>query len=213
MSARRQIIAALSEDSYGGIATLADVTTAAEQVDALVAEVLAGAAASAAVIHQHCHRNPDVCAGCQVRADIVDVLTSLADVLGEKATAEAATAELLPKADVVAWLVKKSREEKSWDAAVLASKVARGAVRPNNLRTLPADFFEPDRTYAHGAYRFRCEYLATHPTSGRRSAWGWFGKQDAGWRHHAFSERQFQVREWTDITDTTTHNTSTGEPT
>jgi hypothetical protein len=134
-----------------------------------------------------------------------DAETELDQRLDEHRVEVLAEAELLPKAHVVAWLVKKSREEKSWDAAVLASQVARGAVRPNNLRMLPdPGFFEPDRTYAHGAYRFRCEYLATHPTSGRTSAWGWFGKQDAGWRHHAFSERQFQVRKWTDITDTTT---------
>jgi hypothetical protein len=62
------------------------------------------------------------------------------------------------------------------------------------------DFFQPGHTYTHGAYRFSCEYLAIHPTSGRRSAWGWFGKNGA-WRHNSFSERQFQAREWTDITE------------
>lgn len=102
----------------------------------------------------------------------------------------------------VTWLIKKSREEKTWDAAVLASKVERGAVRPDNLRMLPNPaFFEPGRTYAHGEYRFTCEHLATHPTSGRISAWGWFGKQGAGWRHAAFSERQFAVRAWTEVTE------------
>lgn len=40
MNARRQIIAALSEDSHGGIATLADVTRAEQLVDAHRAEVL-----------------------------------------------------------------------------------------------------------------------------------------------------------------------------
>jgi len=40
MSARRQIIAALSEDSYGGIATLQDVEHAEQMVDAHRAEVL-----------------------------------------------------------------------------------------------------------------------------------------------------------------------------
>lgn len=33
------------------------------------------------------------------------------------------------KTEVVAWLVKKAREQKTWDAGVLASKVDRGAVR------------------------------------------------------------------------------------
>lgn len=41
MSARRQIIAALSEDSTGGIATLADVARAEQLVDAYRAEILA----------------------------------------------------------------------------------------------------------------------------------------------------------------------------
>lgn len=68
------------------------------------------------------------------------------------------------------------------------------------LPTAVVDFFQPGRTYAHGDYRFICEYLVTHPASGRRSAWGWFGK-NGGWRHHSFSERQFQVREWTDVTE------------
>lgn len=43
MSARRQIIAALSEDSLGGIATLADVAHAEQLADAYRAEVLAEA--------------------------------------------------------------------------------------------------------------------------------------------------------------------------
>lgn len=63
------------------------------------------------------------------------------------------------------------------------------------------DFFQPGRMYAHGSYRFRCEYIATHPTHGRRSAWGWFGHEGRGWRHQDFSERQFQVREWADVTE------------
>ncbi|GGV69033.1 hypothetical protein GCM10010294_25390 [Streptomyces griseoloalbus] len=45
MSARRQIIAALSEDSHGGIATLSDVDHAEQLADAHRAEVLAEGAA------------------------------------------------------------------------------------------------------------------------------------------------------------------------
>lgn len=33
------------------------------------------------------------------------------------------------KAEVVAWLSKKAREDKTWDAGVLASKIQRGAIR------------------------------------------------------------------------------------
>jgi hypothetical protein len=113
--------------------------------------------------------------------------------------------------EVTAWLVKKAREfraaggaERSAQAdavAAMASKISRGAVRPDNLRMLPEPgFFEAGRTYAHGEYRFACEYLTTHPTSGRISAWGWFGKK-GGWRHAAFSARQYEVRAWTDVTN------------
>jgi hypothetical protein len=82
-----------------------------------------------------------------------------------------AEAGLLPKADVVAWLTKKAREETPvWQ---LASKVERGAVRPNNLRMLPADFFEPGQTYASGTTKFRCEAISPSPTTGEPRALGW----------------------------------------
>ncbi|MFD9070589.1 hypothetical protein [Streptomyces lasiicapitis] len=111
--------------------------------------------------------------------------------------------------EIVAWLTKKAREfrangqsQHADTVSLLASKVARGAVRPDNLRMLPAPgFFEAGRTYSHGEFRFACEYLTTHPTSGRISAWGWFGKNGA-WRHAAFGERQYQVRSWADVTET-----------
>jgi hypothetical protein len=168
MSVRRQIIAALSEDSLGGIATLHDVAHAEQLVDAHRAEVLHEAAAFVG--------NDDTCdcGGCDtcIGRKLADGLRATA---GEEASAQAPTAaELLPKADVVAWLVKKSREEKSWDAAVLASKVARGAVRPNNLRTLPADFFEPGHAYTHrDGTDFKCVAVTTHPQTGERLAMGW----------------------------------------
>jgi hypothetical protein len=49
----------------------------------VTAKVLHGAVEAAEVIHQRCHRDPGVCAGCQVRADILDVLRSVADVIGK----------------------------------------------------------------------------------------------------------------------------------
>lgn len=82
--------------------------------------------------------------------------------------------------------------EGEWEAAKTAEEKA-GVSK--------ADFFQPGRIYAHDVYRFRCEYIAIHPTYGHRSAWGWFGHEGRGWRHQDFSERQFQVREWTDVTE------------
>lgn len=72
----------LSADEYGQIL--------AEKLDAYRAEVnaeaLHAAADAAEAIHQKCHRDRDVCAGCQVRADILDVLRSAAAVIGEQYT-------------------------------------------------------------------------------------------------------------------------------
>lgn len=95
-----------------------------------------------------------------------------------------AEADLLPKAHVVAWLTKKAREfrsaggrERAAQADALdamASKVERGAVRPNNLRTLPANFFEPDHYYTHrNGTDFHCVTVTTHPQTGERLAMGW----------------------------------------
>lgn len=83
-------------------------------------------------------------------------------------------------AEVTTWLVKKAREFRAEGqtvqadtASILASKVERGAVRPNNLRMLPADFFEPGHTYASGTWKFRCEVVSASPGTGERRALGW----------------------------------------
>lgn len=57
-------------------------------------------------------------------------------------------AEVLAEAqdELVAWLVKKAREQKLWDAGTLASKVDRGAVRI---------FLEPSAMEARQAIRAR----------------------------------------------------------
>src|SRR3954471_3822329 len=61
-------------------------------------------------------------------------------------------------AEVATWLIKKAREfhvssrkaerEQGDTCAILASKIARGAIRPDNQRMLPnPGFFEVDHTY------------------------------------------------------------------
>ncbi|WP_435279275.1 hypothetical protein [Streptomyces sp. 1222.5] len=130
MSARRHLIAALSEDSMGGIATLQDVDRAEHLVDAHRAEVLA---------------------------------------------------------ETIAWLGKEAREfravgtrksESQANAvAAMASKISRGAVRPNNT-WLPAGvkptFFEPGFTYRDGDFwAFRCDTVTTRPDTGELTALGW----------------------------------------
>jgi hypothetical protein len=86
--------------------------------------------------------------------------------------------------EVTAWLVKKAREFRAEGTregraqadtvAVIASKISRGAVRPNNLRMLPdPGFFEVDRNYTSGTREFRCEAISPSPGTGERRALGW----------------------------------------
>lgn len=127
-----------------------------------------------------------------------------------------AEGELLPKADVVAWLVKKAREERAGGTrddkvradviGVLASKVERGAVRPDNLRMLPADFFEPGHTYTDTSskydWQFRCDTVTTHPEDGERTALGWrfFRGQ---WTEYAYGEDDWDIHRYVGTTDVT----------
>ncbi|MFI1165597.1 hypothetical protein ACH4UM_18775 [Streptomyces sp. NPDC020801] len=89
-------------------------------------------------------------------------------------------------AEIMRWLGKKAREyratgrkadrERADLITMLASKISRGAVRPDNTR-LPAgvepEFFEPGRTYASGTMKFRCEAISASPGTGGRRALGW----------------------------------------
>ncbi|KOX32850.1 hypothetical protein ADL07_11910 [Streptomyces sp. NRRL F-4707] len=89
------------------------------------------------------------------------------------------TAEVRTERDTqfVAWLLKRSREDEHGDViARLASKVQRGAVRPNNLRT---DFFQPGHGYTHlDGHDFLCVAVINHPVTGEQLAMGWRSEHD-----------------------------------
>jgi hypothetical protein len=62
------------------------------RLNAFGADIVRKGVNAASIIHHACRRSPASCTGCQVRADILDVWSSVADVVEEKATAEAAPA-------------------------------------------------------------------------------------------------------------------------
>lgn len=113
---------------------------------------------------------------------------------------------------VTTWLIKKAREfhassrkaerEKGDTCAVLASKIARGAVRANNLRMLPtAGFFEVDHTYTrehHGdTIRFVVECISISPDGRHRVAHGWRNRSwEPGWE--PTDSDDFTI--WVDVT-------------
>jgi hypothetical protein len=108
-------------------------------------------------------------------------------------------------AETVAWLTKKAREfrangetTQADTAALLASKVQRGAVRPDNLRMLPADFFEPDHTYRHGPWAFRCDAVTTHPETGERTALGWFRFRKSDWTAEHYGQDVWDEGAWSE---------------
>lgn len=114
--------------------------------------------------------------------------------------------------EVTAWLIKKAREfhvsrrkaerEQGDLCAVLASKIARGAVRPDNLRMLPnAGFFEVDRTYRrehHGEFiTFTVAAVSVSPDGNSRVAHGWRRAPLSGWEPSDSDD----MDGWTDVTE------------
>ncbi|MEV7140709.1 hypothetical protein [Streptomyces tauricus] len=130
--------------------------------------------------------------------------TDLDQRLDEHRAEVLAEADLLPKADVVAWLTKKAREETPVE--LLASKAARGAIRPDNLRMLPPRFFEADRTYTRGRFTFHCLAIGTSPINGEVWALGLSSRDGAieDGNVVARDATDWEHGGWTDITDTTT---------
>ncbi|MFC8424004.1 hypothetical protein ACFUN7_24520 [Streptomyces sp. NPDC057236] len=128
-------------------------------------------------------------------------------------------------AEVSTWLVKKAREFRAMggetraaqaDAvAAMASKVDRGAVRANNLRMLPADFFESGHTYTHvddgTDWKFRVDTVTTHPEDGERTALGWrhFWGQ---WEACAYGEDDYEIHLLVGTADVTEETSSPAAP-
>lgn len=125
-------------------------------------------------------------------------------------------AEVVAERDAmtVTWLTKKAREyratpksrqENAPDAIDrLASKLARGAVRPDNLRMLPADFFEPGHAYTSSGKEFRCVAVTPSPTTGERRAIGWALApvyDVRAWHPTALDPDDWTHGDWTDVTE------------
>jgi hypothetical protein len=143
----------------------------------------------------------------------------LVELLNADATApkdlEAHRTEVL--AEVTTWLIKKAREfhasrrkqerEQGDTCAVLASKIARGAIRPDNQRMLPnAGFFEVDHTYQFTdtsptlhvtTWTFKVDSISTPPGGGRPVAFGWRRENNEPWEPDSCDD----LDGWTDVTE------------
>ncbi|MGW3144894.1 hypothetical protein ACWDG1_09470 [Streptomyces sp. NPDC001177] len=118
-------------------------------------------------------------------------------------------------AEVTMWLVKKAREfraigtrkAESQANAVssMASKISRGAVRPNNLRMLPEPgFFEAERTYRSsrcGDFQFRCLAIEAQPETSEVRAVGWrYVGRTGKWTLTDLGADDWACCGWTDVT-------------
>jgi len=124
-------------------------------------------------------------------------------------------AEVVAERDAmtVTWLIKKAREyprrnklgrTQADTAASLASQIRRGAVRPDNLRMLPATFFEAGRSYASETWQFRCESISPSPGTGEIRALGWKYSPVYDvhlWHAAALDPDDWTHGGWTDVTE------------
>lgn len=120
-------------------------------------------------------------------------------------------------AEVTTWLIKKAREfharsrkqerAQGDTCAVLASKIARGAVRPNNQRMLPdAGFFEVDHVYRRtvgdgDTWEFRVVAVDRDP-AGTLQAIGWLGRVGSTiWHPSCRAAANWDADGWADVTE------------
>lgn len=194
MSVRRRIIAALSEDSLGGIATLSDVDEAVQLVDAHAAEVLAGITnpGDAATVYADrlcvcvCDETPHP-TWCPASVPTDDRITEIRDGVGDPLTPRelswlrgaAARHEMhvvgsrgghWPLQDPAGGLLLMSQ----YLAAAVAVIERAGLVEE---QAADAEFFRPGRTYVrehHAAtIRFLVRYLDDSPCGTYKVAFGW----------------------------------------
>lgn len=115
-------------------------------------------------------------------------------------------------AEATTWLIKKAREFYAVDTrrseaqgnalAAMASKIARGAVRPNNQRMLPQPvFFEVDRTYFREHHGDRIEFHVSSvdvaPDGAKYTAFGWRRRAGQEWEPTDADD----LTGWTEVTE------------
>ncbi|MDX3759285.1 hypothetical protein [Streptomyces sp. AK02-04a] len=205
MSARRQIIAALSEDSLGGIATLQDVAHAEQLVDAHRTEVIAKAIGRLRAI-------PVDCTALTGPVWYGDGWNSAITQLEEIADYQTPDDEEYPgelqrlRSTVLALRVAALRKEDLPEVQRVLTdhedwrKKATGA----QSATATPEFFQPGHTYsdpsADNDWKFRVDTITTHPADGERTALGWRHFRGE-WTEQAYGEDDFEIHLLAGMTD------------
>jgi hypothetical protein len=210
VSARRQIIAALSEDSHGGIATLHAVERAEQLVDAHRAECIGHAVARLRAI-------PVTCTALTGPVWYGDgwksAITCLEEIGEYQLPDDEAYPGELQRLRTLALQIRavarkggsaeaqRAEAQRVMDAHVTWEKDATSNAAP--------DFFQPGRTYTEDApFRapedrgnFQCVAVAIHPTTGNRRALG-FEQAGAGapWKSSSFRDEEW-ADGWVETTE------------
>lgn len=199
MNARRKLIAALSEDSLGGIATLSDVDHAIQLVDAYRTEAITKAVGRLRAVPVDCTAlTGPVWYGDGWNAAIT-TFEEIADY--QKPDDEAYPGELQKLRALFLGLraALLRRDDVEWARQQLIS-LAEHEARERSGQT--ADFFQPGRTYRAAAWEFRCDAFTRHPETSDHTALGWLRVGNSGWTTHSYTAADWGP-EWADITDTT----------
>jgi hypothetical protein len=202
MSARRQIIAALSEDSMGGIATLHDVAHAEQLVDAHRTEVIAKAIGRLRAI-------PVTCTALTGPVWYGDgwnsAITQLEEIADYQTPDDEAFPGELERLRTLALQLRVAAIRKN-DLAEVQRLLAiyeetRKAATASASSATP-DFFQPGHTYArehHAAtIRFLVKNVDTSPDGFHRVAFGWSVEDgDVTWSPFDSDD----MGGWTDVTE------------
>lgn len=182
MSARRQIIAALSEDSLGGIATMEDVAHAEQLADAHRTEVLAKAIGRLRAIPVTCTAlTGPVWYGDGWNSAITQ-LEEIADYQTPDDEAYPGELERLRALSLAVRVVVRNRRERSVEeqqAELQRVMDAHLAWEKNATKGTAPDFFRVGHAYTHrDGSDFHCVAITAHPQTGQRLAMGWRSEHD-----------------------------------
>lgn len=219
MSARRKLIAELSEDSMGGIATLQDVERAEQLVDAHAAEVLAEVAdpTNAATVYASrlcgCEETPHPTwcpASVPTDARIAEIRNgaggplTLRELSWLKGAAERHALHVIG-ARGLHWPLTDDLS----GALLLVSQYLAAAVAVVERAGLAQeagaapDFFEPGRVYVSQYVRFHCIAVAPHPEPALDGVWalGWDATLNGALLPAEYGSDDWKSGQWMDVTE------------
>lgn len=199
MSARRQIVAALSEDSLGGIATLQDVDRATALVDAYRTEVIAKAIGRLRAV-------PVTCVALTGPAwygtgwnDAITTLEEIADYQTPDDEAYPGELQRLRALTLGLRVAALRKEDLAETQRLLSLHAEHESQERDRVKTGTApDFYQPRYVYSYPRYadghnwKFRCDAITTHPDDGARVALGWRHWQGE-WTECAYDEGDWDV--------------------